>query len=439
MKPRTNKIGLRGHIALNLGKLASWASKATGRGSGGMIGGRVALKVDPEIMAKLARNKKVVIVTGTNGKSTTTKMTCAALSTMGKVATNDRGDNMYDGVVTALINGVDAEYAVLEVDEMHVEKVAQQVRPHAFILLNLSRDQLDRVGEITTIEKRIRAGVNTAPQATVIANCDDPMIASAAWDSTKQIWCACSVGWNSDSTISPRTFGAIKREGNHWVGLDETGKETDFSRPEPHWYYDEDLLNATKDGQLLCKVAVNLKLPGLVNRMNAMQALACAYCLGADFYKALRAIENVEQVAGRYSTVDVEGRKTRMLLAKNPAGWAQSIAMVANQPATELQNVIIAVNGLEADGVDLSWLWDVDFERIAQLQAQHKELKVYASGQRASDLSVRLMYAGVEHEKIDDVLEAVKACDKTVVQLMANYTAFRDIKNEFRKHGYKNI
>ena len=139
-----------------------------------MIGGEVALRISPRFLAELAAPYSCVVVTGTNGKSTTTRMVRAALERGGPVASNTNGDNMTSGVITALMRGEGATRAALEVDEMHVPAVAADVHPDVFVYLNLSRDQLDRVGEIGTVERRLREGASAHPSATVVANCDDP-------------------------------------------------------------------------------------------------------------------------------------------------------------------------------------------------------------------------------------------------------------------------
>lgn len=140
-------VSLRGRLALGAGSAARWASRVTGRGAGAMIGGLVAMSIDKSILGQLGKGRRSVIVTGTNGKSTTTRMTAAALATLGPVATNAEGANMDAGLVAALAGARRAELAALEVDEMHVPHVSDAVSPAVIVLLNLSRDQLDRVGE----------------------------------------------------------------------------------------------------------------------------------------------------------------------------------------------------------------------------------------------------------------------------------------------------
>ena len=191
-----------------------------------MIGGLVAMTLDKSILRQLGEGRRTVVVTGTNGKSTTTRMTAAALGTLGPVATNAEGANMDAGLVAALAGARDASLAALEVDEMHVPHVADAVDPAVIVLLNLSRDQLDRVGEINHIERTLRGGLARHPSTVVVANCDDVLMTSAAYDSPHVVWVAAGGGWANDSVSCPRSGEIIVRDGDHWYS---TG--TDFKRP----------------------------------------------------------------------------------------------------------------------------------------------------------------------------------------------------------------
>lgn len=200
-----------------------------------MIGGLIALKIDPTVLDQLGRQRRTVLVTGTNGKSTTTRMTTAALSTLGEVATQADGANMDAGIVAALNAHRRAPLAAIEVDELHLPHVTDSLNPSAVVLLNLSRDQLDRVGEINMIERRLRAGLAKHPATVVIANCDDVLITSIAYDHPNVVWVAAGSGWAMDATSCPRSGEPIIWEGAHWRS---TG--TDFERPEPDWWLDGD-------------------------------------------------------------------------------------------------------------------------------------------------------------------------------------------------------
>jgi UDP-N-acetylmuramyl tripeptide synthase len=369
-----------------------------------MIGGLVAMTLDKSLLRQLGEGKRSVVVTGTNGKSTTTRMTAAALATVGPVASNTEGANMDAGLVAALANARNAALAALEVDEMHVPHVADAVDPAVVVLLNLSRDQLDRVGEINHIERTLRSGLARHPDTVVVANCDDVLMTSAAYDSPHAVWVAAGGGWANDSVSCPRSGEIIVRDGADWYS---TG--TDFKRPTPQWWYDDSHVYGP-DGLSL---PMTLALPGTVNRGNATHAVAAAVALGADPAAAVAAVSAVDEVAGRYRTVQLGAHTVRVLLAKNPAGWQEALSMVDKNGA----GVVIAVNGQIPDGEDLSWLWDVRFEHF-------EGTAVVAAGERGTDLAVRLGYAGVDHTLVHDTVKAIASCPPGHVEVVANYTAF---------------
>jgi lipid II isoglutaminyl synthase (glutamine-hydrolysing) len=411
-------INARGRLALAAGSGARWASRVTGRGAGAMIGGLVAMALDRSILRQLGIGRRTVVVTGTNGKSTTTRMTAAALRTLGRVASNSEGANMDAGLIAALAADRSAALAVLEVDEMHVPHVADAVEPRVIILLNLSRDQLDRVGEINVIERRLRTGLAAHPDAVVVANCDDVLMTSAAYDHANVVWVAAGGSWASDSVSCPRSGEVIVRDNGHWYS---TG--ADFKRPSPHWWFDDENLY----GPAGLALPMRLALPGAVNRGNAAQAVAAACALGADPSAAVAAVAGVDEVAGRYRTIQVGAHTVRMLLAKNPAGWQEALSMVNKDAA----GVVIAVNGQVPDGEDLSWLWDVRFEHLEHFDTT----SVVAAGERGTDLAVRLGYADVEHTLVHDTVAAIASCPPGPVEVVANYTAFLQLQRRLARHG----
>jgi len=424
-EPSDRGVSLRGRVALGAGSAARWASRVTGRGAGAMIGGLVAMTLDRSILRQLGAGRRSVVVTGTNGKSTTTRMTAAALATLGPVATNAEGANMDAGLVAALAGTRDAELAALEVDEMHVPHVADAVEPAVVVLLNLSRDQLDRVGEINHIERTLRGGLARHPDTVVVANCDDVLMTSAAYDCPHVVWVAAGGGWAADSVSCPRSGELIMRDENHWYS---TGTASDvgpggppiLERPQPQWWFD-DVNVYGPDGLVL---RMTLSLPGAVNRGNATQAVAAAVALGADPAAAVEAVSSVDEVAGRYRTVKLGAHTARVLLAKNPAGWQEALSMVDKHGA----GVVIAVNGQVPDGEDLSWLWDVRFEHF-------EDTEVVAAGERGTDLAVRLGYAGVEHTLVHDTVKAIASCPPGHVEVIANYTAFLQLNRVLERHG----
>ena len=405
-------------LARTAANLATAASRATGRGAGGMIGGLVANAIDPSIMNDLGGGRPVALVTGTNGKSTTTRMLTAALRTKYTVVSNEGGDNMDAGIISALLAGEDATHVVLECDELHVPHVAERLDASCLVLLNLSRDQLDRVGEINKIERALRACVNARPDMTVIANCDDVLMTSVAWDSPNVIWVSAGIGWLGDSVSCPRTGGSVIRDGWDWYAVKKLPNGQEFRRPTPTWMITPE---GIKHADTI--TPLELQLPGNANRGNATQAIAAAVeCFDVPVAEAAAAAGTVDNVAGRYSTITHGDHQVHMLLAKNPAGWQEALSMVDR----DADGLVIAVNGQVADGEDLSWLWDVVFESF-------EGIAVKAAGERPADLGVRLLYAGIEHETIPDPVAAIEACPPGKVEVLANYTAFRDLKKALNK------
>ncbi|WP_342318856.1 Mur ligase family protein [Corynebacterium mayonis] len=418
MKPKGPLSRLRTRAAVAAAQLATTASRATGRGAGGMIGGLVAGAIDPNIMVSLAASRPAALVTGTNGKSTTTRMLAGALRAKYSVATNEGGDNMDAGIISALMAGTAASHIALEVDELHVPKVAARLNPTALVLLNLSRDQLDRVGEINKIERALRLAVQEHPEMKVIANCDDVLVSSVAYDHPNVVWVAAGAGWMGDSVTNPRSGGHVVRDDGDWYGVEKLADGRVFRRPTPDYVVDGTSLR-TPHGD----AKLDLALPGNANRGNAAQAIAAAVeAFGVPLDKAVAAAAEVRDVAGRYSTVRLGEHEIHLLLAKNPAGWQEALSMVDR----DADGLVIAVNGQVADGEDLSWLWDVKFEDFSGVS-------VKAAGERGTDLAVRLLYADIDHELVHDTVAAIRACPPGRVEVLANYTAFRDLRKDLSK------
>ena len=370
-----------------------------------MIGGRVTMKLDPHALRRLGRERTVVLVTGTNGKTTTSLMITRALEALAEVAANGTGANMPDGCLAALTANPEAPYAVLEVDETYVPQVAEQVRPAVLVLLNLSRDQLDRVGEVRSTERELRAAIGAMPGTLVVASCDDVLVASAATVAAKPVWVSTGRRWIDDSTACPRCDGQIVQAREHW------SCECGFARPEPTWTLEGDLVRTPGDRL----VDLDLRLPGDANRANAAMALAAAYCVGVPPHTAAARLRTITDIGGRYKTIRRTRHSVRLMLAKNPAGWAETLRVL-----DEDTPVVVTVNAQEADGRDLSWLWDVHFERLRGRQ-------VVVAGERCADLAVRLCYAEVPHWSEPDPIRAIDRLPPGGVELVANYTAFRDL------------
>ncbi|MFC5995100.1 MurT ligase domain-containing protein [Pseudonocardia hispaniensis] len=401
-------------LAVRAGLVASWVSRRLGLGAGSIIGGRVTLALDPTALARLASGRRVVLVSGTNGKTTTSHLLAAALGTAGRVAHNATGSNMADGAVAALAHDREAEFAVIEVDELHLAKVAEAVDPVAIILLNLSRDQLDRGTEVRAVASAIGAALSRHPQTTVVANTDDPMVVWTASQGADQLWVSVGNGWSGDTSTCPRCGRALDATGERWVCA------CGLTRPVPAW--------RAAGGAAVradATIPITLGIPGRFNLGNAVMALAAASILGVEPCRAAHAMGELEAVAGRYDVVTYRGHELRLLLAKNPAGWSETIGLL-----DEARSLMVVINAREADGRDTSWLWDVPFEQLTPRP-------VVAAGERAADLGVRLSYAEIDHQTASDPLAGLSLLPPGKVDLVANYTAFHQLRRRLAAEGQR--
>lgn len=400
--------GGRFTLARRLGAATAALSRATGRGGGTTIGGRVTLVVDPSALRHAAAGRRLALVSGTNGKTTTRTLLVAALRTAGPVVSNGGGANLPPGLTAALGADLDAPVGVLEVDEPYLPRVAASVRPELVVLLNLSRDQLDRYAEVGRLAGIWRDALALPGAATAVANVDDPLVVWAASSAPAVRWVSVGLRWRDDASACPACGDPMTWSGDDW------SSGCGFSRPRPDWVLDGSEL-VTPDGR---RLPIRLALPGAANLGNAALAAAAAAEFGVDPRTALDAMAAITGVEGRYVERDFAGRRTRLLLAKNPAGWQETLSFVR----PEASHVVVAINARAADGRDPAWLWDVPFER---LQGRF----VTATGERSRDMAVRLRYAGVEHQRVDDPAQALRRSGgQGPLEVLANYTAFQQLR-----------
>lgn len=398
----------------------SGLSRRTGFGSGSVIGGQFAVLVHRKLLHQLTTGRNVALISGTNGKTTTNHYLARALATRGPVATNADGANMDAGMVVALGVEPTATNASLECDELWLPQILRQVGEAVVVLMNLSRDQLDRTQEVRAIASLWREALATSPTRAVVANADDPLV---TWAATGALdgpgaravtWVGTGSWWTLDATGCPACGGRIRfGEPQGW-----SCSSCGFARPPCDLWLDGDTLH-TSSGE---DIPLPLALPGRANRANAAMATAAAGWFGIGAETSVSALASVDDIAGRYRTETVNGQPVRLLLAKNPAGWQEALEMVddSDTPA------VVSINARIADGRDPSWLWDVPFERLAGRF-------VVASGERRHDLAVRLGYAGVEHACANSLAEAVATVQQRrgntadlVIDVIGNYTAVQD-------------
>ena len=405
-----DRLTLRCWLAILLARLAGACSRAVGYGAGRTLPGRVALTLAPGSLAELARAHRVILISGTNGKTTTTRLVTAALSPTGPVVTNGDGSNLVAGLATALLTTRPGRgsIAVLEVDEIALPAAIIQTEPVLVALLNLSRDQLDRAGEVASHVARWSAALAGREHITVLANSDDPLVVAAVLGARPTandvIWVSVGQPWRRDFAVCPRCRAAWHPNPIDWA-CDACG----LRRPVSQWSLEQGALTGP-DGS---SVQLGLTLPGRANAANGAVAVAVAEQFGVGVEAALAQMRTVADVGGRYLVRTLGSHSVRLLLAKNPAGWLEALdeLRLADRP------VVIAVNAQTADGTDPSWLWDVPMEQLRGRQ-------VVASGERAADLAVRLHYAQVEHTVEADPALALASLPAGPCDLVANYTAF---------------
>ena len=430
-------LPLRTRVAALAGRAIADASRLAGAGEGSVIGGRVTLAIDKRALELMAAGHQSVVVSGTNGKTTTTRLLAAALSSRGPVSTNSAGANLIPGLVSSLFRGRAGAAVALEVDEGHLAEAVAAVHPTAVVLLNLSRDQLDRFGEVRRHASDWRLALAASPGTVVVANADDPLVTWAAGACDRSAngnrcgvtWVGTGQRWRADASACPNCGSRIRwtdsrfdRGGAGWAC-----SSCPLARPRPDaWLEGGDLV--LSDGR---RLDIRLQIPGRFNVANAAMAVAGAMALGIDPGRAVRAMSRVRAVAGRYQTITVDGARVRLLLAKNPAGWAEALDLLRPPPSP----VVVGINAGVADGRDPSWLWDVPFERM-------RGRLVVATGERGRDLAVRLRYAEVHHTYEPDYRKAVNVAaagatgrGQPEIDFMANYTSFQDARRALTSGG----
>lgn len=397
----SRSLSARESAAILAVRVVNWASRLARRGSGTVAGGRVGLRVAPRLLESLAAGRTVIAVSGTNGKTTTTAMVAAGWG--GSVTTNATGANMPAGHVAALVASTSSHVA-LEVDEAWLPDVVSQAGPAVVVLLNLSRDQLDRANEVRQMALRWRRCLSgeSGYRGVVVANANDPLVVFAAIDATNVRWCDVPTEWVADARSCPVCTRALHFEAHSW------GCVCGFAKPTT-------MTSVLEAGLTVASVSVPLALsiPGRFNEANAAMALTALAQVGVAPSEAVERINEVRDVAGRFTLRQWRTHTLRLLLAKNPSGFDALLSTVPDDGT----DVWVTINARVADGHDPSWLYDVPFEKL-------RGHRVQCFGDRRLDLATRLDYAGVAFDVVDD-LERVPS-DGGPVLLLANYTAFSE-------------
>ncbi len=451
-------MSVRASLSAAAARVAGRASRAAGRGGGTSLPGVVLLKIDPGAVRALSERLAggSVLVSATNGKTTTTRLLAGALRETGRdVVTNTAGANLLTGVATALAEAHPGPRStatgLFEVDEAALPGVAARVSPRVMVLMNLFRDQLDRYGELEVLADRWTAMLASLhPLPHLILCADDPAIAALAPEGAAVTWfgvddpaaSSAELSHASDSTRcrvceAPLVYRQV------WLGHLGSWECTacGVARPSPDVaVIDAGLRGArgsaprirTPEGD----VTIELTLPGLHNVMNAAAALAAAIAMGVPARDAATAISGVPAAFGRAERVWLDGREVVLLLAKNPTGANENVRTLMLEPGQH--DLLVALNDRIADGRDVSWIWDVDWEQVLP-----RVRRLTVTGERAHDMALRFRYAGMDMDllhiepdhavALPSALAAVPAGG--TLEVLPTYTAMHEIRADLVARG----
>jgi lipid II isoglutaminyl synthase (glutamine-hydrolysing) len=388
-----NKIqfidGLRLGFAVSVAKSVTFIVRSLRLGAASVLPGSIARRIEPRLLELLSRQVKngVILIAGTNGKTTTALLLCTILERKGfRVTHNSTGANLENGLMTALLEStnlvgrLNADYAILEVDENIVPRVLAPLQPRIILCLNLFRDQLDRYGEVDTISKRWTKVISTLPTETlVIPNADDPTLSNLGQQLTQRVL---FFGLNEpehyleaiphavDSIYCPKCGHSLDYKG---VYLSHLG---DFTCPKCGFTKSKPTLESSEWSQILV---------GLYNKYNTLAAATAAIDLGVDEATIRDTINTFQAAFGRAEDLVINGKRVRILLSKNPVGTNETIRVVTQ--STD-KTTLLVLNDRTPDGTDVSWIWDVDTEKLVERGGT-----LVVSGDRVYDMALRLRYS----------------------------------------------
>jgi UDP-N-acetylmuramyl tripeptide synthase len=454
-------MGARLTAALLAGRAAAGLSRRFGIGGGTVISGHVVPRIAPNALSTIARRLPLgsVVVSGTNGKTTSTRLVSHLLRGSNiRPLHNRAGANLLTGLVSAVVDQTSlsgdprADVGLFEVDEATLPAAIAELQPRVVLLTNVFRDQLDRYGEVHFIYETWRRGLSALPAASsLILNADDPLVAALGEGRTGVTY----FGLGDPSLAIDRPPHAsdarlcIRCGARYEVSVTFYGHlgyyrcpSCGLSRPEPQVVATSARFAGDR-GTSLCietpvgRISARLGLPGLYNVYNALAATAVGLSLGLTPRAIARDLETFTAAFGRLERISVEGRELFLALVKNPVGFTEVLRTIV--PAEHAANLAIFINDHFADGTDVSWLWDVDFELL-----QGRVNFVVCSGTRAEDMAVRLKYAGFPLQRIVVESDPRRALEQALarsdpsdtIYVLPTYTAMLDVRNVLRRTGY---
>lgn len=442
-------MNLKAVFAILLCKALRLISRVLNRG-GTAMPGRFALKVCPDLLGRLAKDVKTVAVTGTNGKTTSARMIEEAFADEGRsYFANRSGANLISGITTEFVMNCTLtgkpkkEYAVIECDEAAAVRVFPQLKPEVIVVTNLFRDQLDRYGEVTHTLENIRRAISGTPDSLLCLNADCSLTASLALDLPNKVrWFGIEKGAAAShgKTELSDASHCIRCKTEYEYDYISYGHLGGFRCPKCGYarhkadYAVTDIVEQGINGSTVVmdmdgeKRIVSINLPAMYNIYNAVGAAAAINAMGMDREAALKALGRFKCGFGRMEQFDLGGG-TKMMLVKNPAGCNQVIDFLQN--VKEKFILVICLNDRAADGTDISWIWDADFEGLAALGGRLQ--RVIVCGDRAEDMRVRVKYAGIDDGFIETQRDYAALVEQIGSQtlpvfIMPTYTAMLELR-----------
>ncbi len=436
---------------------------------GSTLPGKLASSISPRILSVLSSQPRGgnILITGTNGKTTTAYLLAAILSRAGKTIIHNRtGANLIQGVTTSFIAGstyagkIRADLGVLEVDEASMPAVASRLPVRGVIITNLFPDQLDRFGELQCTLDLISRGIDSlGKKSFLLLNADDPLVSSIKKDLRIIYYGIDDVkkapGFNDHASDHASNVKICYRCGKKYEYIHTHYSHLGIyrcpgcglSRPRPQYSIISRFIKPDQSAAAAIKIPgglfrVPVKIPGFYNLYNVLAAVACALELGIKKDVIRSSLQDFTAAFGRMEMLHIEGKIIYLALIKNPTGANEVLRALVSEGAGA--SLLFAINDGYADGTDISWLWDVNFEVLAD--PQNKIRFIFCSGSRGEDMAVRLKYTGldtklIKHEK--DLGKAFKeGLNQTpsggVLQLMLTYTALLELRKIINEMGYGN-
>lgn len=450
------KIKIKSFIAIIAGKTILKLSNTLFKG-GSNFPGKIALALDKNILSTITKGYKIILITGTNGKTTTTSMIYNILVKSRKqVITNNTGANMNTGIVACFIsnykfkNNNSDKYAVIEVDEAYLKTITSVVKPEIITVTNLFRDQLDRYGEVHTTYSKILEGISNSPSTNLVLNGDESLLGNLElpnpityYGFETPIKEGATLNVNADSKFCKFCKSPYEYE---FITYNHLGKffctKCGYTRPSLK-YKVEDILSLTPDNS---EVKINsenflINQSGEYNIYNGLCAVAVAKELNIQASYIKDSLANQESSFGRQEIIRINNTEAKIILVKNPAGYNQAIeTIMLNLKDNMPVNLAFMLNDNYADGTDVSWIWDVDFENLSQLDIK----ETIISGTRLYDMAVRLKTANLNAETFklcntdEKLISALENLNNNTTYILVTYTAMLHLRKLLHSKGYIN-